>query len=241
MSSLLEGLAWEHKHQLLSNASQWKEWILHLEQVVDLPVYDLSRILDVSAAFDMVQHAYYYNGTGNLYNVTVPASCVQALRDVGLHELSQMKYFIQALYSHCSQYTIGMRNISPPDTQHMQNIPVVPYYLFKQLQDILMFPRNVYAWLHNIIACRSERAFTTCVCVRPVTACSGRRGRKHETATQHNAMQDQLYNSVQQVFREMQQLSPDFAPRVSCSVCSAGSRGFMVTLLPKQVQVHVSS
>ena len=119
MSSLLEGLAWEHRYHLMHTAPQWKQWILQLEHVFDLPVYDLLRILDVSAAFDMVQHAYYYNGTGNLYNVRVPRSCVETLRDVGLHHSWQMKYFIQALYSHCSKYTIGMRNIAPPDTHHM--------------------------------------------------------------------------------------------------------------------------
>lgn len=235
MSSLIEGLEWENTFALDADPPfAWETWVEELAEVLPLPIYSLREVFDVAAAFDMAQHARYFNNATPLQCQNVPPSLRRLLSAIGLKRTTQARYFVQALYSHCARYTVGLARVPAPSRLHMQNIPVVPYDLFQALNEELYYPKGLYLWLENAVAHRSERKFMVCVPIKQCSKTSGRRSRKYQKLELITAANDVTHRNIAHILEAMQQLSPQHAPVLLCSVSCAGTQNLSVVLEARQ-------
>ena len=231
MSSLLECLEWENKFSLnAQNPFEWCKWLQHVITLAKFPVYDILKICDVAAVFDMAQHAKYFNGDASLQSMIIPHYLTQHLTIVELTTYFQQQYFMQALYSHCAKYTVGMRKLACPSTEHMLCVPVIPYVIFYKLNCILQFPMHLYAWLNDVIALRSERAFTTTVTLQLSSNLSGRRKRKQLLCASSAVACETITDLLTEQMNYIHSLSPNYAPTFTCSTTLQGTKTAVITL-----------
>ena len=235
MSSLIECLEWENKFALDSaHQFDWKEWIAYIVEIAQLPVYNINSICDVSLTFNMARHAKYYNNTLQLQNMYLANSLQKCLEVVHLRKYFQQQYFMQALYHHCSKYTIGMKTVSCPNYDHMSNVPVVPYTIFHKLNSLLDFPPQLYMWLYNAIVCKSEQPFVTHIALHTNASISGRRKRKQKIMAMFALACEDVQNDVTEQLELIHSLSPNCAPQLTCIATAIAAKYAEITLNAKQ-------
>ena len=235
MSSLLECLEWEHTFALDANQPfNWMQWIEQLVQIAKLPVYNIYSFCDAAAVFDMAQHAKYYNGDLDLQPMTMCHVLQKHMNTIGLNKYCQKQYFMQALCNFCGRYTIGITRVPCPDTQHMSNVPVIPFLNFTTLHKILNHPHQLYAWLKNVVVNQSEQPFHTTIKLKIKTNVSGRRKRKQEIIAASLHASERIVSSLMEQFEEIKTLSPQFAPLLTCTSNLCSARELSITLHAKQ-------
>ena len=196
MSSWVENCAWYARYDI--DVFDWHRWIVELQQVLPLPIYDITRILDISAAFDMAMHARHWHG--ELYpSVNIPRGLRWHMAAVQVHTASQQQYLARALYSHCARYTTGVAVIKCPPTDHMGDTSVVPSEQFESLSSAAhasteKLRRRLYAWLCNVLQHGSTRSTTMCVPYRSTESRSGRR--RHRQASKEHLTLDHMQAAV---------------------------------------------
>lgn len=224
MSSWLELRVWHQTHAL--GVFPWDEWIVHVQHCIPLPVYDLLRILDASAAYDMAVHAVHWRGDGELRPVLLPHTLSAALSAVGMRQHGQQMYMARALYAHCSRYTIGVARIQDPPLDHMECIPLMPQEHSDALAHATRTPLPASAlmyWLDNVIRHGSTRPLTLRNRHMHCRAPSGRRSRKHSSAMESRAIADQVQCATDHALANIAALAPEHVPRLSCHVCMVAS------------------
>ena len=219
---------WERGHEL--GCFPWDEYIAMLQEVVPLPVYDLSRILDASAVYDMVRHAKYWPGSDE-HPVNIPAAFARAMRGVHLSSPEQMRYFARALYSHVSNYTTGMPKIRRPPTDHMEHIPIVPFAEFDALFRATLEAPGLYNWLVDVIQNGSERTLMSRA-KGHIPCGTGRRKRKFCSTAATQLIQDTVTLSIEQALASIAALGP--TPRMRCTVSSCSTRNLIIVLSARQ-------
>jgi hypothetical protein len=180
MSSCVETLGWQAKYEL--GRYDWQGWIEHAKDLLPLPVYDLSKILDTSAAWDIFYHARHWpdDRAHELRPVHVPAGLVAAIAHAGIEHMHQVQYVARALYNHCARYTRGMPNVRAVPIDHMLSLRVVPSAVFKSLVVAIKADtaaaRRLDCWLQNVIMWHSSRPATIMTTMAPEL--HHRRGRR---------------------------------------------------------------
>ena len=220
MSSELETLAWREQFDL--SVYDWDEWVKELGKAVRWPVYDISKILDASAAYDICCCARHFpaDRAHELTACKDVTQYVHVLRAAGLDTQVQWCYAISALYKHCSKYTTGMsgHRVRHPPTDHMDDIPLLPDNLFCVADTLFGSPENtahVLAWI--------RRAVFNDTC-RPTTFSAKSRRCMSATlrhATEHADDYEMLRNRMSQFFHDVRQTSPKHVPYMSCTVVPA--------------------
>ena len=175
MSSFVENCAWYADFDL--EVFDWHEWIQTLP--LPMPIYDVTRIVDSAAAYDMAMHARHWAGT-HIGGLRIPDVLRRHMRCVGLKSLAQQQYMARALYSHCARYVTGMPRIRPPPTDHIKQTEVVPREVFQALMSALhaedkLARRTLQCWLTNVLVYGSKRSTTLNVRYGVAAANSGRR------------------------------------------------------------------
>jgi len=228
MTSFVEMAVWERSHDL--GGFPWDEYIDALQSVVPMPVYDLSRILDASAVYDMARHAMYWNGYDD-HPVHIPDPFANLMRAVHLSSPEQMQYFARALCAHISNYTLDVPKIRQPPTEHMDCIPVVPFENFDALFRATMGPAGLYNWLVDVIQHGSERSMRTRAKAR-IPCGTGRRKRKFCSTAAAQMIQDSVMVSIEQALESIAALGP--TPRMWCTVANSGTRNLIIVLSARQ-------
>lgn len=219
MSSWLELRSWHEVHAI--DVFPWGDWIVHVEQCLPIPVYDLLRILDVSAVYDMAVHAMHWPGSGELRPVRVPRQLLDALSGIGMHQHRQKMYMARALYAHCSQYTIGVARIQDPPRDHMDAIPLMPYESFTALAHATRTPLPAIAlvhWLNRVIRHGSTHPLQLRNRHTHCQAPCGRRGRKYSPAIERRVIADEVQCATDHALAGITALAPQYVPRLSCHV-----------------------
>ena len=175
MSSFVENSAWYADFDL--GEFDWSEWIARMP--LPMPVYDISRILDSAAAFDMAMHARHWTGT-HLEGLHIPNALRDHMNIIGITSLQQHQYMARALYSHCAQYVTGMPRIRAPPTDHVGTTAVVPPERFQALAKAVMannscMRRTLECWLANVLVHGSTRPTAVQVRFNTPATQSGRR------------------------------------------------------------------
>ena len=152
MSSFVENCAWHAGFAL--GEYDWDGWIARLSDVLPMPVWDVPRILDSSAAYDMAVHARHWQG-GEMRSVNIPGGLEHHIWQLDLHG-EQVQYFARALYSHCVRYVAGMPRIRAPPTDHMDCTSVVPAAQFESLASAISCRSDssrhmLQCWLENVL------------------------------------------------------------------------------------------
>ena len=231
--SIAENLEWEHQFALDKDKPfPWNDWIACVGNTYMLPVYDLSKIVDVSAAYDMVRHARYCDSYELFQACRVPAALMPFLQAVQLHSATQMQYFVHALYCHCQKYTTAMKYVAPPITEHMEVIPIIPHELLTQLQAVLQYPVGLVNWLENTILHDSKRPFVTLCKLKVSHGLSGRRQRKVASSDDVAYAQELISQKLSLVCSKIRDLSPSFMPVFACVVFAHSAKNAKVTIEP---------
>ena len=229
--SIAENLEWEHQFALDNDKPfPWHDWITCVGNTYILPVYDLSSIVDVSAAYDMVRHARYCGSYDLFQACRVPNALMPFLQAVQLYSATQMQYFVHALYCHCQKYTTAMKYAAPPSTIHMEMVPIVPYDLLRQLDAILQQPVGFVNWLENSILHNSKRPFTTVCKLKIHHGLSGRRQRKLTSSDDTSHAQELMNQKLSLACSKMHDLSPLFMPVFVCTVSTHSAKNVKVTI-----------
>ena len=172
MSSFVETLKWQYEFEL--GVYDWRGWIEHVTDLLPLPVYDLSKILDTSAAWDIFYHGRHWpaDRAHELQPVHVPAVLAAAIAHAGIEYAHQVQYVARALYNHCARYTVTVPRVRAVATDHMLSLRVVPKAVFKSLVLAIKADaaaaRRLDCWLQNVIVGRSSRPTTILSTMVPV-------------------------------------------------------------------------
>lgn len=231
MSSWIELCGWDQAHEL--GVFPWDEWVKAVEPFIPMPLYDLSRILDASAAYDMAMHAMHWTGGG--LSVHVQPGLAHMLRGIGLAQPQQQEYMARALYAHCSHYLTGIQRIIDPPMFHMRKWDVVPMQHVQTLAIATLTPvpaKNIIYWLESVI----QHGIMFPLHVRNkfrTGRASGRRGRKHSHATENRAVAEKAQHLTDEALAAIVALAPEHVPRLKCRVVSVGS-GVLILVLSAQ-------
>ena len=180
MSCFVETLGWQSKYEL--GVYDWQGWIEHAADLLPMPVYDLSKIIDTSAVWDIFYHGRHWpdDRAHELRAVRVPAGLVAAIAHAGIEHTHQVQYVARALYNHCARYTRGIPSVRAVPIDHMLSLRVVPSAVFKSLVVAIKADaaaaRRLDCWLQNVIMWRSSRPATILSSVTPEL--HHRRGRR---------------------------------------------------------------
>lgn len=224
MSSWLELREWHEVHDL--GVFPWAEWIVYVARYIPMPIYDLSRILDASAVYDMAIHAVHWRGSSELCPVNVPNELSNALCAIGMREQKQQMYMARALYAHCARYTTGIVRIQDPPLHHMQSIPLMPQDCSDALAHATKTPLpalTLLHWLTSVIKFGSTRPLTLRNRHMNRQGSCGRRSRKHSPATESRAIADHVQHATDNALASITALAPDHVPHLSCHVCTVAS------------------
>lgn len=235
MSSWIEMRTWSKQHEL--GDFPWDEWVQALAHCIPMPVYDLPRILDATAAYDMAVHAMYWNGGSELRPVRVPYELTRHLYGLGLTRHVQQVYMARALYAHCARYTTGVPRICDPPTGHMDRIPLMPLEQFRALAKAMFLEMPALRldhWLDNTIRLGSTRALTLRSQHGFKRAHSGRRGRKHSHDQQSRVIEAETLQSTEAALASIMALAPDDVPCLTCSVRQVTSKHITIALYVQQ-------
>ena len=214
---------WHATHVV--GAFPWEEWIEELQYVLPLPLYDITRVLDPSQAYDMALHAAHWSPDKHVQRVHIPAGLVRHITALDVHCPSQVVYMARALYSHCSRYVTGVPRVCCPPTAHLDHVEALPPHHVLALVRATLTPlpaEGLYAWLSCVIMYGSRRVHRLCNRYRSRKS-SGRKGRKHSVSVEAREIADRVVAGTNQAFDAIVALSPRFAPRFCCHVVSVAS------------------
>ena len=188
-----------------------------------MPIYDITRILDSAAAFDMAMHARYWTYPG-LEGLRIPAALANHLRLIDLSTVYQQQYMARALYSHCARYVTGMPRIRAPPVDHLGTTKVVPDEQFYALAAAAMahdasMRRTLQCWLTNVLVHGSARSTALQVRYSAPAVHSGRRRLRHSARDGFDAekVQAATNEALAAISRHHHTL-----PRMRCIVSPAG-------------------
>lgn len=217
-TSWIELYNWQNEFNF--NSFAWDEWIDGLE--LPMPIYDLAKILDASAAFDMASHAFCWTNQECLQPVHFTYHMKEMMHALQLHEPHQQQYMARALYAHCSQYVLGMPVIRNPPCSHIEFLPVVPLQCLESLAAATLTPMpasRLSKWLRRVIKHRYSKPLQLQNKYQSSRS-SGRRGRKHSCSLEHKQLSEKVQHTTENSFTQIQKLSPNIVPRMRCSVVS---------------------
>lgn len=233
MSSWLEFCCWHDTYAL--DRFPWSEWVKAVEPVLPMPVYDLPRILDAAAAYDMAMHALHWPGGDDLPPVYVPTRLTPLLRDIGLQHPWQHLYIVRALYAHCSRYVTALPRIVNPPTYHLDELPVVPLAHVQALATATLTPApaaNLTYWLESVLMHGLMNPLYVRTKFRTGRA-SARRGRKHSPELENRAVAEKAQHMTDGALAAIVALAPKHVPRLKCRVLTVGS-GVLTLVLSAQ-------
>lgn len=194
MSSYVETVGWQSKYQL--GVYDWAGWLSAATDALPLPVYDLTRIMDPAAVWDIFYHACHWplDRAHELANVPVPAALKAGIRHAGIELPHQVQYVARAMYGHCRQYTAGVGRIRAVPTDHMLSLRVVPSAIFESLAAAIALGhgnerKRLHCWLQNVIMWGSSRPATIVSSLPQAETPSGRRRRHHDTVVDTDTVQ----------------------------------------------------
>ena len=231
-TSWLELCCWHDKYALLR--FPWNEWVSALR--LPLPIYDLPRILDVSAAFDMAVHALYWRATEPLKLVRITKHMQSMMRCIDVCEPHQQMYMARALYAHCSQYVTGVPRITNPPTYHVDDLPIIPYDNLVQLAQATLTPMPalcISEWLDRTLRYGACSSLTLRSRFRTSRLC-GRRGRKHAVAVECKAMIERTQHACDNALATLASLAPDHVPTITCTVSATAATALIIVLSVQQ-------
>ena len=219
MSSWLELQQWYTTYTL--DAFPWAEWISLVQDTLPLPVYDLSKILDSSAVYDMAIHAVHWPASDNSVHVRVPLELEKALRAIDIVLPAQQMYMARALYAHCGKYTAGMLQIKDPPVNHMQHIALMPvaYTIALANATFTLLPSTQLTyWLEQTL--RYGRTCTLCLRnkVQKHYARPGRRRKKYSPAAEARCIADHVQHDADTALADIHALAPAHVPLLGCTV-----------------------
>jgi hypothetical protein len=233
MSSWIELCSWHETHEL--GDFPWPDWVRAVEPFIPMPLYDLSRILDAAAVYDMAMHAMHWQGGDDLRPVNMLPGLTHMLRGIGMTHPRQRLYMARALYAHCSRYVTGVPRIVDPPTYHLDELPVVPLRHVQALATATLTPApaaNLTYWLENVLM--HGILFPLHVRTKFRTGrASARRGRKHSPALENRAVAEKAQHLTDDALAAIVALAPEHVPRLKCRVLSAGS-GVLTLVLSAQ-------
>lgn len=221
MSSWLQLCRWHDEFAL--GLYPWQSWVEHLK--LPLPAFDLTRILDASAAYDIAVHALHWQSEHEQRHVNLTPHMVRMMNAIGVRAAHQQQYMARALYAHCSRYITGMPRISDPPTDHIDCLPVVPSECLEELARATLTPwpaLSIESWLERVLQQNKYKSLQLCNSFRS-TRSSGRRGRKHSCAAEHKAIADRAQQMTDEALRRLTALAPLHVPLLRCHVVSVAS------------------
>ena len=236
MSSHIETIQWLKQFSL--DAYNWSDWVLALRDAIRLPVYDLTKILDAAAAWDIMYHARHwprYRAAEIAPLRGIGAGLSHLLDCVELTELHQQMYAASALYSHCAKYTMHLKQLAHVPVDHMANIPVMPSALAQAL--VLACGDNasssqIFRWLENVIVYNIYRPLSLKVKLRHSCGNSGGRRamRRQSTAKTTSADIANKESSIIAALAQIRSYCPELLPRLTCSLHSAPPNLLVIVL-----------
>ena len=165
MSSYVETVGWQSRYML--GAYDWAGWLSEATDALPLPVYDLTKIMDPAAVWDIFYHGRHWpvDRAHELAHVPVPAALKAGIRHAGIELPHQVQYVARAIYGHCRLYTVGVPRIRAVPTDHMLSMCVVPSAIFESLAAAMALgPGNnrkrLHCWLQNVLIWGSSRTAT---------------------------------------------------------------------------------
>ena len=230
MSTFVETVPWEAEYGL--HTFPWSEWIGAAAELVPMAVYDLSKILDSCAAYEMALYARHWSDDGSMNPVHVPAALRLHMACAGVTQYPQQVYFARAMYAHCARYTAGVPRIANPPTWHMANIAIVPATIFSELVQATMATtdghrRQLMCWLENVLVHRSTRSTTLGRGLPHVSVPSGRRRRRQSTASGLGHCIEDIVASVNRVLRSISDHAPALLPTMYAAITTSATRMFI--------------
>lgn len=231
-SSWIELRTWHACYEL--GKFPWDQWIQELQ--LPLPVYDLSKILDQSAVFDMAVHALHWQGGSDLRPVHVTSHMKHMMRAIDVLGPDQQVYMARALYSHCSRYMIGVPRIADPPTYHIDLLPIIPLACLERLAKATMTPypaERITMWLERVLKYGYDKPLQLQNKYRSRRS-SGRRGRKHSCAQEQKAIADNLLLMCDDALCSIKQLAPMYVPDIQCTILNVGSGTVTLALSVQQ-------
>jgi len=231
MSSWVELIEWNQTHQL--GDFPWDAWIVEVGECIPLPVYNLSSILDASAAYDMAVHAKYWQRHWPVQPVRVPSSLRSLIRGIRITSTTQQLYMARALYAHCAPYVLDAPKIVNPPRGHMDHIPLLPIEHFIALQRASKTPvpgTPLYSWLESTIRYSSTRPLTLHNLHGYKQTTSGRRSLKRAMAKWHATIEQEIVTATEQALQAIHDLAPGYMPRMHCFASAVNCKSITLVL-----------
>lgn len=231
MSSVLETLHWCQSFDLA--AYEWYQWVQQLPETVRWPVYDIERILDASAAYDIMYHARHFPECRvcEMTRCRPSAAFRQLAAAAGVVMPHQQEYAYVALYRHCARYTTGMQShrVLPVPVDHVEHIPLLPMSIAEGVATTFATPESVnqvMCWLRNVIVYGSHRPTTVVLKSRLRHASKRRRtgGRVMECIDQVESTQARVH----ELLKSIMSICPEHVPVMMCAV---------VPLMPARISI----
>ena len=218
-TSWLELCQWHDRFALLE--FPWDEWLRALE--LPLPIYDVTRILDASAVFDMAVHALHWPAAEPLNPVNMTPHMRLMMRRIDVKEPHQQVYMARALYAHCSQYVTGVPRICNPPTHHIDDLSIVPHDNLVLLAQATLTPMPatcISDWLVRTLRYGARSPLILRSRFRTTRSC-GRRGRKHVVSLECKAMIEKVQHATDHAIVALTALAPQHVPQIACTVSAA--------------------
>ena len=233
-SSFAENLTWVQDHAF--DSFDWDDWLKCAEGVIPVPVYDLARILDSAAAWDIMYHARHwpYERAHEIGYVRVPSQFGAVLRSAGVDAVHQQQYAARAMYCHCDRYVIGIGVTRDVPTDHMAEVPAVPYRALSAVIDAAQLgpdQRKIECWLDNVICRNMYRA--TVLHSKPIVTRQAPGRRRGRTRTQETTHPDGMQSLVNQRLHEIRDIAPQHLPNMWCTVTPASGSRMAIALFAR--------
>lgn len=224
MSSWLELQEWLDTHAV--NTYPWPEWLTELQNVLPMPVYDVTYVLDTCAVYDMAVHAAHWSPEKYVQPVHTTRAMWAHVHALGLHSRQQCMYMVRALYSHLCKYITGVPRVVPPVTDHIALTEAVPCGHMSALARGTYTPlpaKHLSAWLMNAIVHGSRNRLRLSNTYHSRQSSGRRRRMVHSTSHLNRAMAEDVLENTHVAFQAIVALSPRFAPHFSATIVSIGS------------------
>ena len=236
MSSYVETLGWQSNFDLATY--DWQGWIDAAADMVPLPVYDLRKIIDTSAIWDIFYHGRHWpaDRAHELNGVHIPAAMTAAIEHAGVNLPHQVQYIARALYNHCARYTSGVPFVRAVPVDHMLCLRVVPAAVFQSLVAAIKADRatarRLACWLQNVIVWRSSRPATIPSFIVPeVKHRHGRRIGRDDSTVDTETAQAAINRVLSKITDHHETL-----PKLSCTVTAVriGASKVLIGLYARQ-------
>ena len=240
MSSHVETVEWCENYGL--QRFDWSGWVTALQDVIGLPVYDLSKIMDSAAAWDIMYHARHWPAQ-RAHEITslrgIGSGLRRMLESTGIFAPHQQHYAACALYSHCAKYTTRLPFIVPVPIDHMHSIPVMPHALAQAVVAACGDDANtvqICCWLKNVIVHKSTRSTLLKVKVRDARGNSGGRRslRRQSGGKRMSATARETQDAINAALEQITAHSQEHIATMTCTVNSSPPNDILIVLCAHQ-------